>query len=495
MFQNRNQVLNTLHSRFFQKTVLVIGDIMLDRYLWGDVSRISPEAPVPVVRLTGETESVGAAANVALNLTNLGIHSRLVGLVGDDEEGRRLRELISMAGIDGSGIRTQYKRPTTTKTRVVGGHQQMLRIDMEETKPITKDALNKLLERLLKHLKQEPIPGAVILSDYGKGVLDENICQTVIKTAKEMNIPVLVDPKGVNYEKYRGATTLTPNRKELATAIPFPINDLPGLLNAGDTLCKKLGLDFLTVTLSEQGIALLEQNEGPKRIPAVTREVFDVSGAGDTVVSTFAAGLAVGLNKMDALHLANLAAGVVVGKVGTTPINQLDLVAALSSEEAMGQSDKICSFKAATARVTAWRNAGEKIVFTNGCFDLLHTGHVTYMEDARNLGSRLIIGLNTDNSVRKLKGPSRPIIHEKDRARVLAAMASVDMVILFDQDTPMTLIKSIKPDILAKGADYTEETVVGAAEVKSWGGRVALIPLVQGHSSSNIVDNIKTENR
>ncbi len=464
---------------------------MLDRYIWGDVSRVSPEAPVPVVRLTGETESAGAAANVALNLTNLGIHSRLVGLVGDDDEGRRLRDLIAMAGIDGSAIRTLYKRPTTTKTRVIGGHQQMLRIDMEDTSPVSADALEKLLERILQQLTRAPTPGAVILSDYGKGVLTDHICQTVITTAKKMNIPVLVDPKGVNYDKYRGATTLTPNRKELATAIPFPMEDLPGLLNAGEKLCERLDLDFLTVTLSEQGIALLEPHKTPQRIPAVSREVFDVSGAGDTVVSTFAAGLAVELENMDALHLANLAAGVVVGKVGTTPINQLDLLAALTTQEAMGQSDKICSFKEATTRVAAWRNAGEMIVFTNGCFDLLHTGHVTYLEDARNLGSRLIIGLNTDKSVRKLKGPSRPIIHENDRARVLAAMASVDMVVLFDQDTPMTLIKSLKPDILAKGADYTEETVVGAAEVKSWGGQVALVPLVDGHSSSRIVDNIR----
>ncbi|MBF0194894.1 MAG: D-glycero-beta-D-manno-heptose 1-phosphate adenylyltransferase, partial [Magnetococcales bacterium] len=346
--------------------------------------------------------------------------------------------------------------------------------------------------QILKQLNLKPTPGAVILSDYGKGVLSEEICQAIIETANKMKIPVLVDPKGVNYKKYRGATTLTPNRKELATALPYPIEDLPGLLSAGEKMCEDLNLDFLTVTLSEQGIALLDNKSGPKRIPAVTREVYDVSGAGDTVVSTFAAGLAVGLDKMDALHLANLAAGVVVGKVGTTPINQLDLIAALSSEEAMGQSAKICSLQTAIVQVEAWQKAGEKIVFTNGCFDLLHTGHVTYMEDARNLGTKLIIGLNTDNSVRKLKGPSRPIIHEKDRARVLAAMASVDMVILFDEDTPMTLINAVRPDFLAKGADYTEETVVGATQVKSWGGQIALIPLVEGHSSSRIMDNIKT---
>ncbi|MBF0358829.1 MAG: D-glycero-beta-D-manno-heptose 1-phosphate adenylyltransferase, partial [Magnetococcales bacterium] len=460
--------------------------------LWGEVSRVSPEAPVPVVLLTQESESAGAAANVALNLNNLGINSRLVGLIGDDSEGERLKDLIASAGIDGSSIQTVDSWPTTTKTRVIGGHQQMLRIDREDTNPVKPETIDTMLVKVLQQLKLEPYPGAVILSDYGKGVLSVEVCQAIIKTAKEMNIPVLVDPKGVNYEKYRGATTLTPNRKELATAIPFPINDLPGLLSAGEKLSTELDLDFLTVTLSEQGIALLKQGSSPNRIPAVAREVYDVSGAGDTVVSTFAAGLGVGLDKIDALHLANIAAGVVVGKVGTTPINQLDLIAALSTEEAMGQSAKICSLQSAVSQVAAWRRTGDKIVFTNGCFDLLHTGHVTYMEDARNLGSRLIIGLNTDSSVRKLKGPSRPIIHEKDRARVLAAMASVDMVILFDQDTPMTLINTIKPDILAKGADYTEATVVGAAQVKSWGGEVALIPLVEGHSSSRIVDNIKT---
>ncbi|MBF0447956.1 MAG: bifunctional D-glycero-beta-D-manno-heptose-7-phosphate kinase/D-glycero-beta-D-manno-heptose 1-phosphate adenylyltransferase HldE [Magnetococcales bacterium] len=492
MFQNRTKVINALHARFYEKSVLVVGDIMLDRYLWGEVLRVSPEAPVPVVRLTGETESAGAAANVALNLANLGIRARLVGVVGDDDAGRRLRDLISLAGIDGSGIRTLYKRPTITKTRIIGGHQQMLRIDLEETDPLPQEAIDKLLERILKQLNHPPLPGAVILSDYGKGVLSESVCQAIITGARKLNIPVLVDPKGVNYEKYRGATTLTPNRKELATAIPFPIDDLSGLLEAGEALRKKLDLDFLTVTLSEQGIALLDGNQGAKRIPAVAREVYDVSGAGDTVVSAFAAGLSAGLDKMDALHLANLAAGVVVGKVGTTPITQLDLVAALSTEEAMGQSSKICTLNEAQARLQSWRKSGGKIVFTNGCFDLLHTGHVTYMEDARNLGDRLIIGLNTDRSVRRLKGPSRPIIHEKDRARVLAAMASVDMVILFDEETPMNLINAIKPDILAKGADYTEATVVGAKEVKSWGGQIALIPLVQGHSSSRIVDNIKT---
>lgn len=490
MFENRKQVLNTLHARFFDKTVMVVGDLMLDRYLWGDVSRISPEAPVPVVRLTGETERIGAAANVALNLTNLGIRCRLLGMVGDDEDGRRLRDMISLAGIDGSNIRTLLQRPTTTKTRIVSGHQQMLRLDNEEISPLPEEVVRTFTERVLVQLRREPFPGAVILSDYGKGVLTEDLCQVVIQTARSMNIPVLVDPKGVNYDKYRGATTLTPNRKELASAVHTTTEDLPSLLVAGETLREQLQLDFLTVTLSEQGIALLVKGESPKRLPALAREVYDVSGAGDTVVSTFAAGLAVGLPVLDALHLANLAAGVVVGKVGTSPITQQDLISSFNAEEAMGQISKICTLKEALARVATWRDGGETVVFTNGCFDLLHTGHVTYMEGARSLGTRLIIGLNTDRSVRALKGPARPIIHENDRARVLAAMASVDLVILFDEDTPMTLIKALKPDVLAKGADYTEESVVGAAEVKSWGGRVALVPLVSGHSSSRIVEHI-----
>lgn len=497
MFINRSQVLDSIHTGFFGKKILVVGDLMLDRYLWGEVSRISPEAPVPVVRLTKETENGGGAANVALNLASLGLHTTLVGWVGTDNEGDRLRTLLKGAGVHTHGIQTVSGRPTITKTRIIGGHQQMLRLDLEETRPMEGYTLTAALREALRQLIQAPRPDAVLLSDYGKGMLTEEICQSLIQAARAAQIPILVDPKGMDYRLYRGATAITPNRRELTEAVAaqerqmIRADDLNGLLAAGERLRAALFVQFLAVTLSEQGIALLEADQTARRIPAMAREVYDVSGAGDTVISTLAAGLAAGLEPMDALHLANLAAGVVVAKVGTTPITQQELLAALSNEEQWAQSDKIGTQEEALARITQWRQHGDQIVFTNGCFDLLHAGHVTYLEQARQLGKRLVVGLNTDRSVRLLKGPSRPIIHEADRARVLAAMASVDLVILFDEETPIKLIRTLKPDILAKGADYSENQVVGSEEVKQWGGRVALVPLVEGRSSSRIMAHIK----
>lgn len=491
MFIDQTQVQNALNTGFFGKSVLVIGDLMLDRYLWGEVSRISPEAPVPVVRLLRETESCGGAANVALNLASLGIKVRVAGWIGPDSEGKRLTDILNQAGVDTSGIRMLNERTTITKTRIIGGHQQMLRLDNETNGPLPESILSSCLEGAIQQLFRETKPHVVVLSDYGKGTLTESVCQPLIQTAREEGIPLLVDPKGVNYHKYRSATMLTPNRRELMSALPLETDDLNQLLTAAEQMRKFLKLDYLTVTLSEQGIALLQSGESPRRIPSMAREVYDVSGAGDTVISTLAAGLAAELAPMDALHLANLAAGVVVAKVGTTPITRLELMAAFSKENSLEQSDKVCDIKTACTRIALWRQRGEHIVFTNGCFDLLHAGHVTYLEGARNLGKRLVVGLNTDQSVRRLKGPSRPVIHEADRARVLAAMASVDMVILFDEETPLNLIQAIHPDVLAKGADYQEHEVVGAEEIKAWGGRVALVPLVEGRSSSRIFENIK----
>jgi D-beta-D-heptose 7-phosphate kinase/D-beta-D-heptose 1-phosphate adenosyltransferase len=301
-----------------------------------------------------------------------------------------------------------------------------------------------------------------------------------------------VDPKGQDFGKYAGASLITPNRVELALATGRPRTDLNGLLTAGGALRRELDLGLLALTLSELGLALLD-NAGIRRIPALAKEVFDVSGAGDTVIATFAAGLAAGLDLGDTAHLANLAAGVVVGKVGTVPITRDELLAAISGEAALEQAAKILDREAASARVQAWQATGERVVFTNGCFDLLHVGHVTYLERARREGHRLVVGLNTDRSVRALKGPQRPLIGEADRARVLAALAVVDAVVLFDEETPLDLILSLRPDVLAKGADYTEATVVGAAEVKSWGGQVALIPLIADRSTTGIIQRLGTE--
>lgn len=494
MFINRSQILEAIHTGFFGKTILVVGDLMLDRYVWGEVSRISPEAPVPVVRVTQETENGGGAANVALNLANLGIRTTMAGWVGADAEGTRLRTLLERAGVDTKGIHTLEGRATITKTRIIGGHQQMLRLDQEAARAMEETTLTRCLEEALSQMRREPRPDAILLSDYGKGVLTEPVCQTLIHAAREAGMPVFVDPKGMAYHKYQGATALTPNRRELAEAMALPLTtDLDTLLTSGEALRAQLGIDWLAVTLSEQGLVLLEAHQPPHPIPAVAREVYDVSGAGDTLISTLAAGLAAGLPHTDALHLANLAAGIVVGKVGTTPITRPDLLTAFATEEALEQSSKVCTLEAAQTRVATWRHQGHPIVFTNGCFDLLHAGHVTYLEKARQLGKRLVVGLNTDNSVRRLKGPTRPVIQEEDRARVLAALAAVDLVILFDEETPLHLIQTLRPEVLAKGADYSESQVVGGTEVQSWGGRVALVPLVAGRSSSRILKTITSQ--
>ena len=466
---------------------LVIGDLMLDRYLWGEVERISPEAPVPVVLLKNETECAGGAANVAANLAGLNIATRLVGFIGDDDNGMRLQRAIAELGVDAHGLVKAERHPTIAKTRILGGHQQMMRLDQEDRAQYSDADMQNLLAALSQQIAERP--AVVVLSDYAKGVLTPLLCQTVIAKARELNIPVLVDPKGRDYGKYAGATALTPNKRETADACGVSVHDNEALLAAAACLRENLKLDFLAVTRSEEGVSLIEDSH-TLHIPATAKQVFDVSGAGDTVIATLAAGLIVGLGRQQALHLANLAAGVVVGKVGTAPIKYEELLHELTAEDSAQQADKVCSLDTLLTRVAAWRATGQKIVFTNGCFDLLHAGHVTYLEGARNLGDRLIVGLNTDRSVSALKGPSRPVIQEADRARVMAALESVDAVVLFDEDTPLDLIRAIKPDVLAKGSDYSEDQVVGGTDVKSWGGRVALVELVPGRSTTKIIGKL-----
>ena len=478
---------DTLRNGFAKDAwALVIGDLMLDRYLWGKVDRISPEAPVPVILIERESSRPGGAANVAANLAGLGLPCRLLGCIGNDAPGQDLTQALRETDVMTDALVITPNRPTITKTRVVGGHQQMLRLDRESSASFTQDELQPLLNTVQQAMNKKP--AIVVLSDYAKGVLHPAICEQVIHLARHAGIPVLVDPKGRDYLKYRGATALTPNRRETAEACNEP-GSIDALLDAADALRKELQLDFLAVTRSEEGISLLEASHRI-HIPAMAKQVFDVSGAGDTVIATLAAGMVAGLNHRDALHLSNLAAGIVVGKVGTVPINREELLAELLTEEFREQADKVCDLPHLLARVAGWRAAGERIVFTNGCFDLLHAGHVTYLEGARKLGDRLVLGLNTDRSVSALKGPARPLIHEQDRARVLAALESIDAVILFDEDTPLILINAIRPDILAKGSDYTESQVVGAEEVKSWGGKVALVDLVPGRSTSNIIGKL-----
>ena len=465
---------------------LIIGDVMLDRYLMGEVGRISPEAPVPVVLIKSEESRAGGAANVAANLALLGINTRLVGCVGADAEAKTLSNLIKASGVKANLIACKA-RPTIAKTRILGGHQQMLRLDQEDNAAFSTAENTQLLQVLKVELAEKP--SVVILSDYAKGLLSEPICQQIIAQCKAYKIPVLVDPKGSDYSKYKGATALTPNKKETAEACGTNVQDAD-LIAKATTLKTKLGLNFMAVTRGEEGISLIEGDTAKNHahhLPATAQKVFDVSGAGDTVIATLAAGLMHNLTVLECLNLANIAAGVVVGKVGTVPITKTDLLEALTAKQGNEQAHKICNLDELLAKTSAWKNVKQKIVFTNGCFDLLHAGHVTYLEAAKKRGDKLILGLNTDKSVSAIKGPTRPVVHEQDRARVLAALESVDAVILFDEETPLKLIKAIKPDVIAKGSDYTAAQVVGGKEVQSWGGEIALIELVAGRSTSNMI--------
>jgi D-beta-D-heptose 7-phosphate kinase / D-beta-D-heptose 1-phosphate adenosyltransferase len=479
-----NSALAKLVQHFGENNqhVLVIGDVMLDRYLIGEVNRISPEGPVPVVLIKSEQQRAGGAANVAANLALLDINTRMIGLIGEDNEGALLLDAMQAHGIDTLAMIKTAARPTIAKTRILGGHQQMLRLDQEITSELSvseSQAVNQAIQTAL-----EQRPALVILSDYAKGLLTEEICQSVIHYCRSKQVPVLVDPKGRNYHKYRGATALTPNKKETAEACDTQVNDLT-LIDKAKALKSSLALDFMAVTRGEEGITLI--TDRTDHLSATAKQVFDVSGAGDTVIATLAAGLIHSLSPLESLSLANVAAGVVVGKVGTVPITKADLVDALATAQGSEQAHKVSDLSELLQKVSAWKQQGQKIVFTNGCFDLLHAGHVTYLEGAKKRGDKLVLGLNTDRSVSALKGPTRPVVNENDRARVLAALESVDAVILFDEDTPLNLINTIQPNIIAKGSDYTADQVVGGQEVLSWGGEIALIDLVEGRSTSNLI--------
>lgn len=467
--------------------ILVIGDVMLDRYLIGEVNRISPEAPVPVVLLKSQYDRAGGAANVAANLALLGIKTQLIGCVGSDTEASMLIKLINDIGIDSSHILRSKHRPTIAKTRILSGHQQMMRLDQENSVAFSPSESAQLLATIEQQVLLKP--AIVILSDYAKGLLSVEICQQIIVQCHALKIPIIVDPKGNDYSKYSGATALTPNKKETAEACGTASDDAE-LISKATKLKNCLNLQFLVITRGEEGISLIDNQA--HLLPATAKQVFDVSGAGDTVIATLAASLMHSLTPLESLQLANVAAGVVVGKVGTVPITRDDLIEALTTEQTTEQAHKICDLAQLQQKVVLWKKTKQRIVFTNGCFDLLHAGHVTYLEAAKKRGDKLILGLNTDRSVSALKGPTRPVVHENDRARVLAALESVDAVILFDEDTPLSLINAIKPDIIAKGSDYTADQVVGGKEVESWGGEIALIDLVSGRSTSNIIKKLAT---
>jgi len=486
IMQEIHEVLALLEGGFSNLKVLVVGDLMLDRYILGEVDRISPEAPVPVLRHAQRYERPGGAANVAMNLAGLGCQALLAGFWGSDTEQRELSAALDAAKIDTAGV-VSTALPTISKTRILGRMQQLLRLDIESRDSpaaIDRQRLQERVEQLI------PKVHAVVLSDYAKGALSAELCEVVIRTARQAGIPVLADPKSPDFSKYSGATTVCPNLNELAAATGVSMHELEALLAAGEAQRLEHDLKFLTVTMSEKGIRVLS-DAGMYHSPARAREVYDVSGAGDTVIATLAACLAAGLKNETAVELANLAAGIVVAKVGTVPIARHELVAALTPSSGISGAEKILDGERLTQRIKEWRAAGESIVFTNGCFDLLHVGHITLLEDCRRFGSKLVLGLNSDDSIRRLKGPSRPIVGDRERSRVMAALAAVDAVVLFEEDTPLELIRTVKPDVLVKGGDYIAENVVGYEDVMAHGGRVEIVPTVEGFSTTNIVRKLQ----
>jgi D-beta-D-heptose 7-phosphate kinase/D-beta-D-heptose 1-phosphate adenosyltransferase len=483
MIEQLHEVIHKIEQEWPRKRLLVLGDVMLDKYIWGEVGRISPEAPVPVVRATHRSEQPGGAANVAMNLAKLGAGVALIGFTGGDDDERLLAASLRSHGIDPAFVACEGF-PTITKMRILGGRQQMLRLDSERLGDRTEGDHDRLLATVLKEL-----PGchAVVLSDYAKGVLTPRVCQAVIGEVRRRGVPVLVDPKTSDFSRYKGATTICPNLHELAAASRTEGQSLEAMLAAAERMVGEFDLEYLTATLSEKGIAVIRP--GDRFVaPAVARQVFDVSGAGDTVIAVIALSLASGLAIEPSVQLANIAAGIVVGKVGTVPVEKYELLAALAPEIALHAEDKVLTREELVRRVAVWKANGERVVFTNGCFDLLHVGHITVLEQSRRQGDRLIVAINSDVSVACLKGPNRPVVGQSERARVLAALAAVDAVVVFDEPTPLELIVASRPDVIVKGGDYNEDTVVGAKEVRSWGGKVTIVPTVEGHSTTRLIE-------
>ncbi len=482
---NRQQIEQLLAS-IAGTRILVVGDLILDEYIWGKTSRISPEAPVQVVEVVRDELRLGGAGNVVNNLLSLGCKVSVASVVGIDDDGQKIIGLLRQQGVSVDGIHQAEGRKTSRKSRVLASQQQMLRIDRETTDEITEMQQGLLFDYVKQNL---PNAGVVLISDYLKGVLAPALLQQVIALCRHVGVPVVIDPKGSDYSRYRGATLLTPNRREAEVATGIEISDETSLLIAGAMLLDVQQLEALVLTRSEEGMSLFAAGGSVEHLPTEAREVFDVSGAGDTVVAVIGAALAVNSGLSVAAKLANLAAGIVVGKLGTSTVTAAEIIADHARRNR--QSDgKILPRDELVAVLESLRSTGKKIIFTNGCFDLLHAGHVKYLQQARNLGDLLVLGLNSDDSIRRLKGPKRPLLEEAERAQILAALDCIDYLAVFDEDTPLELLQTIRPQILVKGGDYLPDEVVGKDLVESYGGRVELIHFVDGKSTTNIIDKI-----
>ena len=474
-------------ARFADQAVLCVGDLMLDEFHYGSVTRISPEAPTPVIAVQRQETMVGGAGNVARNIVALGAHCALVGVVGEDETGRLLmREFAKEPGIE-SYIVLDRARPTTRKVRFVSEHHSthLLRADWERSGLVEAGLEKSLIDRVLAAL---PRVRAVILSDYAKGVLTPTLVAAAVKAARQQGIPVIVDPKGVDYSIYRGATLVTPNRKELSEATHRPVGSRAELETAAAALIAMIDCGAVLVTLSEDGMMLLERGAAPVYVPAYPVRVRDVSGAGDTVAAALSIMLAIGVDLETAMRTANAAASVVVGKRGIATVSVAELRSRILPAASLAPEAKIVYDRSLLDdRLDEWRRQGLRIGFTNGCFDLMHPGHVRLLTQARGACDRLVVGLNSDASVTRLKGEGRPVQGQEARAEVLAGLEAVDVVVIFEEDTPLELIRRVRPKVLVKGADYRIDQVVGRELVEADGGEIVLVDLVPGYSTTNLI--------
>ncbi|MEQ8355619.1 MAG: D-glycero-beta-D-manno-heptose 1-phosphate adenylyltransferase [Kiloniellaceae bacterium] len=476
--------------------VLVLGDIMLDRFIYGSVERISPEAPIPVLRIGQETAMLGGAGNVLRNLAALGARPQGIAVVGDDAAGAEVEGLARRFLEAVGGAIDLIHMPgcrTTIKDRFISAGQQLLRVDRDpqagpnfETEERIKGAAVAALENV----------SAVILSDYGKGLLSDGLVAAVVEAAARRGCPVVVDPKGRDFARYRGASWVTPNRRELQEASGLPAGSDEEVAVAARRIISESGIAAVLATRSEQGMSLVTSQSGSgvdaeaTHLPAEAREVYDVSGAGDTVVAAFAAALAAGLDAPTGAQLANVAAAIVIGKQGTAVASAGEILHALHASELLAAEAKVIDLDSLVDQVARWRRAGLKVGFTNGCFDLLHPGHISLLEQARAACDHLVVGLNNDASVRRLKGETRPVQGEAARATVLASLSGVSRVVVFAEDTPLALIEALRPDVLVKGADYSLEEVVGAEMVQGYGGKVVLAELSAGHSTTATIGRL-----
>jgi D-beta-D-heptose 7-phosphate kinase / D-beta-D-heptose 1-phosphate adenosyltransferase len=466
----------------YQPSVLVMGDLMLDHYLWGKCDRISPEAPVQVIDIQKESTVLGGAGNVVNNLLSLGAKVSVLSVVGEDDNGKELLALLETLGANTKGIVKQAGRKTSKKSRVIASHQQVVRYDSESKEDIIETSVQALLVQYEHYLRTVDI---ILLSDYGKGVLTDSFTCKAIALAKEHGKPILVDPKGEDYRKYSGATLITPNKKEASIATKIAIVDDVSLQKAGTLLKESLGLDYALITLSEDGMAIF--GETFTKMPTVAREVYDVTGAGDTVLAALGYALAWGKSIQEAASFANSAAAVVVGKLGSATVT-LDEIEAYEHSLRSAKAGSKLKTKEELIRLLQTKK-NQKIVFTNGCFDILHVGHVKYLEIAKSFGDILIVGLNSDDSIKRLKGENRPVNPLEDRAYILASLESVSYVIPFREDTPIELIMAIQPDILVKGSDYEGKEVVGSTIAKE----VRLVQFVEGKSTTKIIEKVRDD--